>query len=422
MLYMLLVFLGTPMLALTGTANVKMGKKIRNLLSMGKDTHNIEISPERSNIKFSVLNVKRDKYHSSFEWIADLIKAEGLSTPKTIVFCNTMTNVAAMVGNLFTMLGKAVYVPGKPELPENKLIGIFHSLTLPKYKKRVMDSFKSNDGSVRVVIATSALSMGVNFPDVQYIVHYGPARTLVDHIQEAGRAGRNGEKAYDVTIFHGQQLAVCEQGVKDFARATSCLRKVMYCQFDPGVESVMPMHDCCGICEIDCKCGGETCTGNTLPFNAKHSDDSAECVTPAFHRDVSTEDREALSCALLGLKEQYDSEGLSVFDPVSTHGFSSSLVEAVVNNSENIATIDYIMDTFPIYSQKHAVAVLEIFNEIFEDIPAMEELMQITENDKEGLLSRTVFYEHELDNYFDEPDLQCFDCEDRVNAEELENL
>ena len=50
------------------------------------------------------------------------------------------------------------------------------------------------------MIATSALSMGANFPDVKYVVHYALARSLVDHIQEAGRSGRNGEKADDIII------------------------------------------------------------------------------------------------------------------------------------------------------------------------------------------------------------------------------
>ena len=136
----------------------------------------------------------------------------------------------------------------------------------------------------------------------------------------------------------------------------------MYCQFDPRVESVILMHDCCSTCEIECKCDGDTCAGSKLPFNAIHEDDSAECVTPPLNRDVTTADREALRCALLGLKERYDSEGLSVFDPVSTHGFSSPLVKALVNNAENIATIHYLMDTFPLFIEKHAIAVLEIFN------------------------------------------------------------
>ena len=59
-----------------------------------------------------------------------MIKTHGLSTPRTIVFCNTMTKVASMVGNVFVTLGNAVYVPERPQVPENKLVGILHSLTL----------------------------------------------------------------------------------------------------------------------------------------------------------------------------------------------------------------------------------------------------------------------------------------------------
>ena len=114
-------------MALTGTADLKMGRKIRHLLSLTPDVHCIRLSPERSNIKFTVMKVKRERFHSNFEWIADMIKTHGLTTPKTIIFCNTMTTVASMVGNLLAMLGSAVYVPGRPQIPENKVVGIFHS-------------------------------------------------------------------------------------------------------------------------------------------------------------------------------------------------------------------------------------------------------------------------------------------------------
>ena len=49
-----------------------------------------------------------------------MIKTQGLATPKTIIFHNTMTNVASMVGKLFAMLGNAVYVTGRPQVPENQ--------------------------------------------------------------------------------------------------------------------------------------------------------------------------------------------------------------------------------------------------------------------------------------------------------------
>lgn len=406
-------------MALTGTVDSKMGKKIRNLLAMKQDVHCITLSPERSNIKFSVIKVKREHYHSNFERISNMIKTHGLSTPKTIVFCNTMTNVASMVGNLFAMLGNAVYVPERPKVPENKLVGIFHSLTLSKYKKRVMNSFKSDTGSVRVVIATSALSMGVNFPDVKYVVHYGPARSSVDHIQEAGRAGRNGEKACDITIYHGQQLSFCEKGIKDFAKSTSCLRQAIYLPFDSNIKSVVPMHDCCSICERDCKCNGDGCSRIPQLFEHQDKEITTTC-TSRFERRVSTEDREALKIALIRIQEQYDSSALSPFDPVSTHVFSSELIEAIVKDCEHCGTLDYLMSTFPLFSKEHAFTILEILHEIFDDIPGIEELMHLTECDNlnEEIPPKNLF---QIENYFDEPSLGVFE-DDWVNVEELENL
>lgn len=416
------MLLGIPVVALTGTADLKMGRKICQLLSMTPDVHCITLSPERSNIKFTVIKVKREQYHTNFEWIAHMIKTQGLETPKTIIFCNTMTNVASMVGHLLAMLGNAVYVPGRPQLPDNKVVGIFHSLTLPKYKKRVMDSFKSDSGYVRVVIATSALSMGVNFPDVKYVVHYGPARSLVDHIQEVGRAGRNGKKADDITIYYDQQLATCEKAVKDFVKTDGCLRKGIFMPFDPDIESVTPMHECCSMCEEDCKCNGDGCSRIPQPFDRKESDNSTTC-TSLFERNVYPADKEALRSALIGLKEQLDSTGLSAFDPVSTHGFSSELIEAIVNDCAHFATLDYLMASFPLFSEQHALLVLEIFHEIFEDIPGIEELMQITASIKSTSNKAPVTRLCDIENYFEDLISVCFEDDDGwVNVEELENL
>ena len=83
---------------------------------------------------------------------------------------------------------------------------IFQSLSHKGYKDRLLISFKNN-GLKRIAIATTALSMGVNFPDVRYVVMYGPARSLLDFHQEAGRAGRDGLSSDIVLYFYGQQLA-----------------------------------------------------------------------------------------------------------------------------------------------------------------------------------------------------------------------
>ena len=152
-----------------------------------------------------------------------------------------------------------MYVPGQPKTPANGIVGIFHSMTLKKYKNRVMDSFKVNAGNVRIVLATSALGMGVNFPDVHYVIHVGPARSIVDHVQQSGCAGCDGKQAYNVVITTGQKLAHCEV-------AADCLRKALMKPLDVTVNSVDPLHNCCSNCKKMCTCYGEDCNCEELPF------------------------------------------------------------------------------------------------------------------------------------------------------------
>ena len=159
----------------TGTADNKTVKKIKAQLAMGPLTISITLLPERPNIKVS----KKD-YMQHFQWIANMIKRDDVKTPKTIIFCFSLTDVANVVGSLLELLGEALYEPDRPPHPSKRLVGIYPAHTHAKYKDRVLSSFKSVTGTIRVVIATTALGMGVNFPDVKFIVHAGPERSLVD--------------------------------------------------------------------------------------------------------------------------------------------------------------------------------------------------------------------------------------------------
>ena len=58
-----------------------------------------------------------------------------------------------------------------------------------------MVSFKTNTRNERIVLASTAQGMGVNFPDIRFVIHLGPARSIVDHLQLAGRAGHDGQQA-----------------------------------------------------------------------------------------------------------------------------------------------------------------------------------------------------------------------------------
>lgn len=66
---------------------------------------------------------------------------------------------------------------------------------------------------VRVIVATNAFGMGIDKPDVRTVVHLDLPDTLEAYYQEAGRAGRDGEKAYTVALYNQSDVENLEKNV-----------------------------------------------------------------------------------------------------------------------------------------------------------------------------------------------------------------
>ncbi len=77
--------------------------------------------------------------------------------------------------------------------------GYFHAGLTQKVKDERQNNWKNNH--LRVIVATNAFGMGIDKPDVRLVVHMDAPDSLEAYFQEAGRAGRDGKKAYSVLLW-----------------------------------------------------------------------------------------------------------------------------------------------------------------------------------------------------------------------------
>ena len=108
------------MAALTGTADDTTQKNIIEALNLKKDTLTVYVSPNRTNLRFSVKKVKKDVQLDELQWLVDIVKEKGKDTPKTMLFCNTMIEIASVANHLLYKLGIHAY-DQKLKSPENCL-------------------------------------------------------------------------------------------------------------------------------------------------------------------------------------------------------------------------------------------------------------------------------------------------------------
>ena len=355
---------GIPLLAVTGTADENTKKAIQKELCMSTSTVKLFVSPNRKNLKFTVSKVKKMELMNKLSWIIDELREKGPSCPQTLIFCCTLNDIATVINWMLMKLGSSAFYPQTSKKREHCLLGIYHSMTVEKNKDRLTKGLKEN-GNTRCVLATTALSMGVNFPHIRRVVMYGTPRSILDFHQEAGRAGRDGEVAEVFHYYHGQQSGHCDDDVKDFLKKDGCIRVAAYSSLDKHIAPLEPLHDCCMYCEKECACGEDNCKTQEGTGN-KNSDvlHSAKFRT----REVATQDKELLKEALTELKND-------MVDPITVfgkcHGFSEELLEDVVENCDKIFSLEDIMKFVPVYSSEHALRIYEIISDIFEDCEIM---------------------------------------------------
>jgi hypothetical protein len=138
------------------------------------------------------------------DWLVHEAKLNADKLPKTFIFCNTLTDIASIVNVLLLKLGSHAYIHVGSNDRNDFILGIFHSASWRKYKEKLLNEFKC------YLLRKESLWLAVRWVwewTSRYVVNWGPARTLFDQLQEAGRDG----KLYHVIIiYHGNQLSHCK--------------------------------------------------------------------------------------------------------------------------------------------------------------------------------------------------------------------
>lgn len=100
----------------------------------------------------------------------------------------------------------------------------FHAGLTNEKKDEKQKAWKS--GKCRVIVATNAFGMGIDKSDVRLVIHYDIPDSIEAYFQEAGRAGRDGEKSYAVLLYHKSDETRLKKHLSDSFPSKDTIRNV----------------------------------------------------------------------------------------------------------------------------------------------------------------------------------------------------
>ena len=148
-------------MALTGTATKNTFDIILQRLGMWEPAI-VGVSCNWPNIKLIIQ--PKQKLEEFGLQISQRLQNEGLSYPKTIVFCTNYKDCTGLYLSLVENLRENLtYPPGYPDLLQYRYVTMYTRASTEKMKEMVIDQFSKQNSSLRLIIATAALSMGETF-------------------------------------------------------------------------------------------------------------------------------------------------------------------------------------------------------------------------------------------------------------------
>ncbi|CAJ0648407.1 11352_t:CDS:2 [Entrophospora sp. SA101] len=204
-----------PIIALTATATPKVKNEIINILGIQR-CKVIQQGFNRKNLYYEV-HEKDSSGDKALEYLVKLV--ESYKGKSGIIYCITKKDCEKVV----------------QYLQKSEISAKYYHSGVEKAEKIIIQN-EWQFGRLQIIAGTTAFGMGIDKPDVQFVIHYSLPQSLEEYYQETGRAGRDGDHAVCVLLYAVNDYKLvkamieAEDGIQKEQKRTGLLSMRNYCE------------------------------------------------------------------------------------------------------------------------------------------------------------------------------------------------